>query len=407
MRLLRSLPPLTWFLGSSALLWLVTVLVPLVHHGAWYPGYPFFIQEHAFSDLTIFIPQFLHFRQQNFYTASEFPLTYPALSDILIAVLLSNGHGVLTFCVAVAVAVLAAVWITANALARHGLSRAAACGLVGWFVLTSFPLYFDLSRANIEFFNCLCLAAGISLCWRKHWNAGAVFLGLAVACKLYPVILLGFLVGQRKYRATVTALVSAALATLGSLAVLGPSITQAQRQISAGLTYFDRRWVIVLSRGASTFDHSLFGGYKLICYHLVHQADFQRASRVYLFVAVLLAVALYFGRIIHLPATNQIVILTTLAVLIPPVSYDYTLLALYIPLIVLVLQALRSTAGDKHTQALVISFQSLAWALSPETYLRSITGLTKCIALLVLVAVQCLHPLSDGDHDRQSTLLQA
>ena len=41
------------------------------------------------------------------------------------------------------------------------------------------------------------------------------------------------------------------------------------------------------------------------------------------------ALLIYFGRIIRLPRINQIVILLTLSILLPPVSGDYTLVHLY------------------------------------------------------------------------------
>lgn len=402
-KVLRTIHPLGWFVGFTAFLWTLAVLIPLVDHSTWYPGYPFFDKEQAFTDLTIFVPQFRHFRQPDFYTVSNFPLTYPAFGCLLLEGLLASSDSVQTLCAVVAASVLVGLVLTRFSLVRQGLPGAAASGLLLYLAFTSFPLYFDLLRGNIEFLNCVCLAIGFALCWHKRWNAGAVFLGLAVALKIYPVIVLGFLLAQRKYRATLVALLSAGLATLGSLAILGPSIGIAQQHISAGLAYFSQRWVVALERSGMPFDHSLFGAYRLLADTATHQADFLHASRIYLLVVVALALVLYLWRIIRLPAVNQAVILVALAVLMPPVSYDYTLLALYIPWALLACYSLRLPPGnDPRRQTLLVSFLCLAWLLSPETYLGPFAGLSRCLALLALIAVQCRTPLPTRDEYRQT-----
>jgi hypothetical protein len=111
------------------------------------------------------------------------------------------------------------------------------------------------------------------------------------------------------------------------------------------------------------------------------------------------ALAVYFSRVIRLPRVNQIVILLTLSVLLPPVSGDYTLVHLYAGWMILTLVALDAEPGIVRSRVLPACFLILAIVFCPETYMFAgaahFAGSFKALALCVLVILLLVYPLDE------------
>ncbi len=95
-----------------------------------------------------------------------------------------------------------------------------------------------------------------------------------------------------------------------------------------------------------------------------------------------------------MPVINQVICLCVASIILPPVSYDYTLVNLYIPWAMLVCFAL-----DKQTlktAGLTIAFVCFAIATSIQTEFiyhgRSVEGQIKAIALCVLMVAALRYP---------------
>jgi hypothetical protein len=108
---------------------------------------------------------------------------------------------------------------------------------------------------------------------------------------------------------------------------------------------------------------------------------------------------LYFARIIRLPRVNQIVILLSLALLLPPISGDYTLIHLYAGWLVLALFALEAEPGIIRSRVLPACFLLLAIIFCPETWMfigqAHIAGSFKALALSVLVLLLLVYRLEE------------
>src|ERR1700723_2311883 len=63
-----------------------------------------------------------------------------------------------------------------------------------------------------------------------------MLIGLAGAMKLFPLALLGLLLAARRYRAFALGFAVAVLVNVASLAIVGPTVGDAQRGVNAGLT---------------------------------------------------------------------------------------------------------------------------------------------------------------------------
>lgn len=405
--ILGSIPGLLTFILTTLLLWVLAgqigVLEAFVFHlpaPFWYP----FFTDRSFSDLTIFTDQFKAFGTPAFWQDRPFPFTYPAPAAIAfhLIFLLGGRHPKRIFAGLLLITLLLAALAAARAFRRRGLALSSTAILIFVTVFSSYPFIFLFDRANIELVNWIFVSLAIAAVWHERWNLGGALLGVAISMKLFPFILLGLFVSRRKYLACLISLGTAGLLTLASLALLGPSVSVAWRQIASGLEFFQRRYVCKFTSLEVPFDHSLFAIVKHVyAYHSIFEGDpLAMAARVYTVTAALLAAGLYFIRIRKLPRINQIVILLSLSILLPPVSADYTLVHLYPAWMILVLFALRSPSGVLQSRILPACFVLLALVFCPETYLavgsHHFAGSFKALVLLALVGLMVIHPIEEA-----------
>jgi hypothetical protein len=251
---------------------------------------------------------------------------------------------------------------------------------------------FLFQRANIEGIAVLLTAAGILAVVRRKWWLAAVFISLAGAMKIFPLILLGLLLPKRRYREFAFGFVVVALATLASLAWLGPNPLEAQRHISEGLAWFQQAYAAHPALIASAPDHSLFPIVKLPVIvlfrtHPTHPVQF--FLKVYMVFAGVAGVALWAGVIRKQPMLNQILALAICAVLLPPVSYDYTLAHLFVPFGLLCLYACDLwRSGQEPPSSLRGCFILFAFIFTDMMYMTfklQLAGQFRAIALLLLL----------------------
>ena len=106
---------------------------------------------------------------------------------------------------------------------------------------------------------------------------------------------------------------------------------------------------------------------------------------------------LFFVRIIKLPVVNQILCLSIASILLPPVSYDYTLLHLYAPFVLITFVALQQR--DKPTRPhLQVALALFAFLLSSQEEFilhgDRFAGALKAIALLALFILSVARPFA-------------
>jgi len=407
----RAGKPLELYLRTLACLWGFALAIggverALLHWPAIY-WHPFFSQATSFTDFTIFQPRFAHFGAADFFSLPGDPFTYPApVALALQAFYLFGWRGLeiyLFFCFAVCFGACA---ILAFAMHRRGAGLLNSVAFTGASFLLSYPFWFLADRANIEMADWLTVALGVACYWKKHWFGAATFFGLAASLKLFPIVYIALLLSARRYAATAWTLIVAAAVTAGSIFLLGPSYRASAAGIAKGLDYFRTVYALQIRRAEIGFDHSLFATVKMM-FAVIGKTGFSSApSRgavldVYLALAAAAGLFLYAWKIRHLPRANQTLALTVCGILLPPVSYDYTLLNLYIPWGVLVLIAVSGNAG----RGLTLSLVCMAVLMAPESYLFfdgvRIAGQFKAVVLMVLLAVSVVYPIEDSESVKQ------
>jgi hypothetical protein len=340
------------------------------------------------SDFLEFNESFHHFGSQAFFS---YPFAYPPAMALPIAAFYSMPHsfwlfgsfllasgGFFTFCFF-------------RILRNRALALPAAALLALGVAISSYPYMYLLQRGNTEVFIWITVTLGIWSFYRGHYTWAAICLGLATSFKLYPFIFFGLFLPHRRYREFALGVFVTVVITIIALRALSPDIAYAFAWDNAHVQAFGKYF------GGSAYwlgyDHSCFGLIKLAT--LPWHPDLTPLLRPYTWFVAVICIALYFGRMWKLPLANQILVLSVLAVSIPPVSYEYTLLELYGSLAILCVIALG--IPDEKQRELIPYFMLYALILTPENYII-IRGILfgaqfRAMCLLALLILALRKPL--------------
>jgi hypothetical protein len=403
---LKWFPGMRTFLCATLVLWTIVGVVAFVaghiRHRPELFWFPLFSRTAVYNDFEIFRDQFRFFGTPQFWAPGPPAYAYPAADSLVIKAFLSvPAHQLLFFRLFIVLAVVVgAVW-SARALVRRGLRLSSSVLFVGVSVIASYPFMFLIERANIEIVNWIFASLAIAALWRERWKLAGLLLGIAISLKLFPVLLLGIFLARKKFLAILIAIATAGIFDITALAILGPTIKLANQHLSATLQTFGKAYVFGYHYWEIPFDHSLLAVFKHLAQHTYTNdtARFARFAHGYMVAAALGGLLLYFARIIRLPRVNQIVILLSLALLLPPISGDYTLIHLYAGWLVLALFALEAEPGIIRSRVLPACFLLLAIIFCPETWMfigqAHIAGSFKALALSVLVLLLLVYRLEE------------
>ena len=354
------------------------------------------------GDLLIFRPGFEHFRTPQFWSSFEYPFTYPAPLAVVLGILFRTTHPVKIYLLIEAFATSAAAWWFVRQLTARTIPATIAWAFTLSTLVMTWPLLFLIDTANAEGFVIIVLALGVYAVLCERCWLGAILIGVAGAMKIFPLILLGLLLAKRRYKEFAAALVVAALVTIASLAYVGPSIAEAQRHIDAGFVLIQSMYLYTMKPDAAALDHSLWVGARYAAVYsdrLMHPvATAQQAAqtttvlavslRVYLVVTAAAGMALFFATIRRLPTLNVVLALTICAVLLPPLSLEYTLVHLLLPFALLCAYAIDMGQRAVAVEGLGACFGCFAVIFNIETFLSNrfiYAAEARTLALLMLL----------------------
>lgn len=297
-----------------------------------------------------------------------------------------------------------------RAMRRRGLDGWKALVLVAGVAGLGWPFFFAFERGNIE----SLLWAGVAtavFCFAQGWVLpAALLLGFFGAAKLYPLLLFALFCRRGRWRGLVAGLATAALTTVIALRFLEPDVLDAYRRISAGVKLWTQLTTLQVWVAGVGPDHSLFGLMRQVTGGAIVRVPF--ALNVYLVTAGAAATALFLGRVRRLPLTNQVLFLVCAAILLPPTSFDYTLLLLLIPWAMVVLRCLEAAQNDEPWRAFTLPMLLFGVALAPLTFLHTYRGIqvyyegpVRCVALIGLVVLAVRYPFAAAEEAGSSTEL--
>jgi hypothetical protein len=275
----------------------------------------------------------------------------------------------------------------------------------------AYPFWYESKAGNMEILIFILIGASVWAFCNDMPLVTAILIGTAGAMKMYPFIFTGLLLARKQYRAFVLTFLIGGAITLYSLAFITPSIAYSWHQISNGLNLYRVGTFEIVNQEVIGFDHSLFALIKRPFFMVASNPNWIKPFlKAYLVIVALGGVILFFSRIRNLPVLNQVILLTTAAVFLPPSSYDYTLMHLYVPWSMLVLFAL-DTANQKvqGLDAILVCFAGLMAA--EAEFIHHSVGFGGQVRALIFVATFVLalrYPLrARTDIDRRSTATQA
>lgn len=362
-----------------------------------HPGFDFF-------DYT---PKFPYLHTPQFFTApAYFPWVYPAPGIFILYpfyLLTTPTHwvvGFLVFSLVGVVADLGLAWRFRGALMRRGLAPAPSLLLISLTMFLGWPLFFAFQRGNIESLLWVGIAAGVFCFTQGRYAAAALLLGIFGSAKVYPLLFLVLMFRRRQFRYLALGVFAAAATTLAGLRFLEPDVLDAWRRISTGV----QRWTEITTlsyppEGVGA-DHSLLGllreATQGACLRPAH------ALNIYLVVVGTVTTAVFLVRVRRLPSLNQTLFVACAAILLPPTSYDYTLVLTLIPWAWLVLVCVARVRAGFDTGRLTIPMLLFGVALAPLTFLHtygapqiSFEGPARSVALLSLLVYAAWVPMED------------
>ena len=415
-----ALPPLlrrfVQLLAALTLLCAVTELfcASVLHL---YARYAYSMLDEYFPDFRYFADRFASLHTLEFFTKTPgHPFMYPAPAALPYAFffLTSPQHALRYFLLVMVGSFLLAAVLLARALARRGLSLRGASAFSAATLLLSYPFWFVYHQGNMEWFVWLVLSLGLWSFFRNRPYVAAICIGIAGSIKIFPFLYLGLLLSRRRYLPIAVSLLFAVALTLVSLWIVYPDLRVSWTYIQAGVDNFRQVFMLHL-REERGFDHSLFGLYKNLAPHLPTPDRLARILSLYLLVAATAGIALYVLRIRKLPVINQLLALTVASILLPPTSFDYTLVHLYAPWVLLLFYLLHRYRQDPSLRsaspALAPTLLCFAVLFAPLTEFivhgETIGGPIRAVALVLLFTLALVYPFPDAALDQASTAPRA
>lgn len=378
--------------GLTALCLLAELVATNLLHLPYPYNWPLMPRQDPFRDFYLYKPRYAYFHSAAFFSFPGPPYLYPASASVVYRFFYLFPHSTAVFLTTLCVTFAVAGVLVGRGLVRRGLPVRIVAPLLITVAACSYPFWFEFEQANIEFTMWVLIVAGLWAFLRNRGYTAAVCFGIAGATKIFPLVFLGLFLARRQYRAFVATIAVTIATTLTSLWLLCPDLAVSWRETQRCVAAF--RSIYMLHYEQVGFDHSLFALSKAV---LLPIDALTRGGRpgveavarmlaIYLPLVAVIGTALYFAKIRRLPVVNQIMCLTIASILLPPVSYDYTLIHLYAPwaLLVFAVTEARERLSPGTTGALVC----FAIMFAPETELimhrRSCGGQIKSLTLVVL-----------------------
>jgi Glycosyltransferase family 87 len=400
--LVRLPQPLRVFVGVAFTLTLIAGVVETICRYVLRLGAPYnspLLHEH-FPDLLNLQARFQYFHTLQFFTdTKDEAWMYPAPVAVFYRTFFSFiPHHLGVFISFIVLCFLGSAVLFGRSLIRRRMAPGAAIFLLSFAFITSYPLWFELRQANMEICNWLLLVIGLWSFFRGRGYTAAACFGIAGALKIMPFIYLGLFLAKRQYRHILFALLSAAAVTLPSLWLVYPHVADSWRLTTSAVSKFRGEITLGTMYPQNGFDHSIFGIIKRITFSFLTPQHLSAELTIYSAIALVLFLVLYFGWICKLPFINQVICLCVATLILPPTSFDYTLMSLYLPWALLVLFAVEQGKKGQDAQGLVSAMVCFGILLAPETELiwhhQPLGGQLKALTLVALVFIALRQPFS-------------
>jgi hypothetical protein len=339
----RPLPRiLRMFWAASALFFVAMIVVGYIRYRMGFPPSHYNPLGGArYEDLTEYLRTYRLLHTTAFFGNPDTPpVAYPPFGAVMYAFDYCFPSPIGFYLATAFVWLTAGIWAVRRALIKNGMSAVTATLFPLTVVLASFPIAGLLQRGNIEIFLWIFAACGTWAYVREKDDAAAVLWGLAAAMKLYPIIFLALLLPRRRYRAFAVGVGTFVTASVVSMWWLGPSFAVVWKGSLRNVFGYQGVRVAQWNLHEIAANHSAFGLAKLVA--MVTGFPLSRLTLPYYALGAMVFAFAFFKRLWKMPMANQLLAVSAFMLLLPPVSYFYTLVHLYAPWLVLVFVAIRA-----------------------------------------------------------------
>jgi hypothetical protein len=267
------------------------------------------------------------------------PVAYPPFAAVLLGLTYASRFPATLYMLVGLGSLAIAAWLTRQALINNGVGSWSATLFPITVAAVSFPIEGLLQRGNIELFLWIFTAAGIWAFLRGHANLAAVLWALAASVKLYPAIFFVLFFSRRRLGSAMLGVVSFVAISTASMLYLGPSLRIALAGSLHNVFGYQGKRVGEWNMHELAENHSFFTWVKTAAMVSGHSAA---ALTVPYYLCGAAVFALLITRLRKRPVANQLLGVSVFMVLLPPISYFYTLVHLYAPWLVLVMLAVRA-----------------------------------------------------------------
>lgn len=204
-------------------------------------------------------------------------------------------------------------------------------------ILTTFtyPFLFAVDRGNLEILLYMFISSFVYLYYVKKSNWCILFLVLSIAMKLYPATLLLLLVADKKYRESIVTIILSILTISAGYYFIGVISSQGfieiiQSHMNCIAMFQDAKF----SQIGMHHNHTLWGLSTLICTFFNSDIDLRWLSNAYAVLALVVFIILsIYVVFIERSDWKKATILLLSMTLLPYTSYDYTMINIYLAII--------------------------------------------------------------------------
>lgn len=253
----------------------------------------------------------------------------------------------------------------------------------------SYPVLFALDRANLEIIIFIFTFLSVYFISKEKYLRSAILLSVPIAFKLIPGLLIVLFIIKKQIRAALISLILACVLTIIPLMIFPGGVVQnINRFISNAALYND---IYVIGNAGLPFGHSIWGLLKLGIIlifgfpsnqHLILLLNFYSVITI-LILFLIIIYTIFIEKIYW----KRVALLILSLLLMSPVSADYKLLHIFIPLYLF----LNETVSSETDWIYLILFSLLlipkSYYFQPGTEISSNVGLNPLIMIGIIVLI--------------------
>lgn len=198
-------------------------------------------------------------------------------------------------------------------------------------IISSYPILFTFDRGNTEYLVMSFLLIFFLEYKKRNYNNAAILLAFPICMKLYPAIFIILFLKEKKYKEFILCIIYTTLVMIGSFIVIGGNKSNIHIALQNFNFFTD---LCAKTEYGVQYSHTLWSMSNFINIIVKDSLLNSVYINIYTIIIIILALSLLlYILFIEKKEWKIITILTIMMITFPHVSFDYTLIHMYIPII--------------------------------------------------------------------------